>query len=194
MRRKQDRPARPGRSLSRSPCPSPAPSHRASTGRVRMVDVSAKRPTARTAVASGSVTVSPHTLRLIASGGLFKGDVLSAARLAGISAAKRTGDLIPLCHALPLEWVEVEFAIRPPGHIHIRGTARTVAKTGVEMEALTAVTVAALTIYDMCKSADKAITLGPFHLESKTGGKSGPYRRHRASDQGHQNKPPDDRE
>lgn len=154
-------------------------SHLDAAGQARMVDVSAKRPTVRTAVASGVVTVSPATLRLITDARIAKGDVLSVARVAGIAAAKRTGELIPLCHPLALDWVDVELDIRPPGTIAIRATARIAARTGVEMEALTAATVAALTIYDMCKSAEKAIVLGPFQLESKTGGKSGPYRRKR---------------
>ena len=159
----------------------PPLSHVDAKGRARMVDVSAKRTTVRTAVASGAVTVSPDTLRLIAGGRVSKGDVLNVARIAGIAAAKRTGELIPLCHPLALDWVDIEFDVRPPGTIAIRATARIAARTGVEMEALTAATVAALTIYDMCKSADRDMTLGPFRLESKTGGKSGPYRRTRSA-------------
>jgi len=154
-------------------------SHLSRAGRVRMVDVSAKRPTARTAVAAGVVTLSPETLRRLAGGRIAKGDVLSTARIAGIQAAKRTGELIPLCHPLGVEWVDIEFEVRPPDSIEIRATARIRARTGVEMEALTAATVAALTIYDMCKSVDRTITLGPFRLESKTGGRSGPFRRQR---------------
>lgn len=155
----------------------PTLSHLDATGRARMVDVSTKRTTLRTAVASGSVTVSPKTLRAIIDKRLAKGDVFSVARVAGIAAAKRTGELIPLCHPLALDWVDVVFDVCPPVRIDIRVTARVAARTGVEMEALTAVTVAALTIYDMCKSADRAIQLGPFQLESKSGGQSGLYRR-----------------
>lgn len=154
-------------------------SHLDRAGRVRMVDVSAKRPTTRTAVAAGGVTVSPETLRRIAGGRLAKGDVFGVARVAGILAAKRTGELIPLCHPLALDWVDIDFQIRPPDRVEIRATARVAARTGVEMEALTAVTVAALTVYDMCKSMDRTITLGPFRLESKTGGRSGASRRRR---------------
>ncbi|MGB9624456.1 MAG: cyclic pyranopterin monophosphate synthase MoaC [Phycisphaerae bacterium] len=148
-------------------------------GRARMVDVSAKRPTARTAVAAGCVTLSPETLRRITGGRLAKGDVFGVARVAGILAAKRTGELIPLCHPLAVDWVDIDFEVRPPDRIEIRATARVAARTGVEMEALTAATVAALTVYDMCKSMDRTITLGPFRLESKTGGRSGAFRRRR---------------
>jgi cyclic pyranopterin phosphate synthase len=152
-------------------------SHLDRAGRARMVDVSAKRPTLRTAVAAGCVTLSPEALRRLVGGRLAKGDVLSVARVAGIQAAKRTGELIPLCHPLGVDWVDIEFEVRPPERIEIRATARVAARTGVEMEALTAVTIAALTVYDMCKSVDRTITLGPFRLESKTGGRSGPFRR-----------------
>ncbi len=142
-----------------------------------MVDVSSKRPTVRTAVATGRVALSPSVLRRIAAGRMPKGDVLTVARVAGIAAAKRTAELIPLCHPIGVEWVDVRFKVRRPDRIDIRATARVAARTGVEMEALTAAAIAALTIYDMCKSADRSITLGPFRLESKAGGRSGPWRR-----------------
>jgi cyclic pyranopterin phosphate synthase len=142
-----------------------------------MVDVSAKAPSARVAVASAELRTTPKVLRLIAEGQLPKGDALAVARIAGIQAAKRAPELIPLCHPLPVEAVTVDFEIVEPDSVRITAAVTVVAKTGVEMEALTAVSVAALTLYDMCKSADKGITIGPIRLESKTGGKSGSYRR-----------------
>jgi cyclic pyranopterin phosphate synthase len=146
------------------------------SGASRMVDVSEKPVTVRTAIAEGRVTMRRETLDLIRNKQLAKGDVLEVARLAGIMGTKRTSDLIPLCHPLSLDGVTIDFETDHTA-ILIRAEVRTTARTGVEMEALTAVTVAALTIYDMCKSADRDITLGPFQLTEKTGGRSGTYRR-----------------
>jgi len=162
-------------------------SHVDARGRVHMVDVSGKRATVRVAVASAVVTVGRDVFRKLIdrpvrrpvpqSQGLKKGDVLAAARIAGIQAAKRTSELIPLCHGLSPEHVDVQIELRPPDALHIRAEARIEAKTGVEMEALVAASVAALTVYDMCKSVSKGITIGPIRLEEKTGGKSGTWRR-----------------
>ena len=149
-------------------------SHIDRAGRARMVDVSAKADTKREAVARGSVVMQPETLSLITSGGTPKGDVIAVARLAGIMAAKRTHDLIPLCHPLALTHVGVE--ITPDAKrnaLDIEATVRTTGKTGVEMEALTAVTVAALTIYDMCKAVDRGMRIESVRLAKKRGGKSG---------------------
>jgi cyclic pyranopterin phosphate synthase len=146
-------------------------------GASRMVDTSAKPETLRQARASGLVRMAPATLALIRDRGLAKGDVLEVARLAGIMAAKRTGDLIPLCHPLPLTGVDVHFAFEGDSVLRIEATARVVGRTGVEMEALTAVSVAALTVYDMCKAVDKVMTVERLRLEEKSGGKSGPFRR-----------------
>ena len=146
-------------------------------GGSRMVDVSAKAVTVRTARATGEVTMQPATLSLIQNRQFAKGDVLEVARLAGIMAAKRTADLIPLCHPLPLDGVRLTLDPRDEGTLVIVAEVRTTAKTGVEMEALTAVTVAALTVYDMCKAVDRAMTLGPFQLLEKTGGQSGVFSR-----------------
>lgn len=148
-------------------------------GRARMVDVGAKPVTARVARAEGFIRLQRATIDAIADEALPKGDVLAAARLAGIMAAKRTGELIPLCHPLPVESVEVTFDFpqlqagrAEPVDIHIRAAARITGKTGVEMEALTAVTVAALTIYDMCKAIDKTMLIHGVRLVEKTGGTS----------------------
>ena len=151
--------------------------HLNADGSCRMVDVSAKAVTRREAVASARVQIGAQALSAILSGTMPKGDVLAVARVAGIAAAKRTSELIPLCHALPLDAVEIEIAVKRPDAILITATARTVARTGVEMEALTAAGVAALAVYDMCKAITKDIQIGPIQLESKTGGKSGVYRR-----------------
>jgi len=140
-----------------------------------MVDVSAKEATRRIARASGQVIMQPATLQLIRDRGHAKGDVLEVARLAGIMAAKRTGDLIPLCHPLPLESVQISFSFPNENTVAIEATAVITAKTGVEMEALTAVSLAALTIYDMCKAVDKGMVITQICLEEKTGGKSGHY-------------------
>lgn len=143
-----------------------------------MVDVTAKETTVREAVAEGKVLMKPATLSLIESGGIPKGDVLAVARVTGIMAAKRTSDLIPLCHPLSLTGIEVQFAAHAAaGEIVITATVKTVGKTGAEMEALTAASVAALTIYDMCKAADRAMTLTDIRLISKKGGKSGTFTR-----------------
>ncbi|MBI3098346.1 MAG: cyclic pyranopterin monophosphate synthase MoaC [Planctomycetes bacterium] len=151
--------------------------HVAEDGTARMVDVAGKPPTERTAVAFARIGMSPATLRLLRAGRLTKGDVFSVARVAGIQAAKRTHELIPLCHPIALTQVTVECAARPPRRVEIRTTARATDRTGVEMEALTAAAVAALTVYDMCKAVDRGMTLGPIRLEEKRGGRSGTYRR-----------------
>lgn len=145
-------------------------------GRAHMVDVGDKETTQRTAVASAFVSMKPDTLKLVIEGGAKKGDVLAVARIAGIMAAKKTSDLIPLCHPLAISKASVEFSPsdKPTG-IYIRAEVKVTGQTGVEMEALTAVTVAALTIYDMLKAADKAMTIDNVHLVEKTGGRSGTF-------------------
>lgn len=152
-------------------------SHFDDQGASRMVDTSLKPETLREARASGSVRMQPATLRLIRDKGLSKGDVLEVARLAGIQAAKRTGELIPLCHPLPITAAAVDFAFEGDDILRIEATVRVFGRTGVEMEALTAVSIAALTVYDMCKAVDKGITIERIRLEAKTGGKSGPFAR-----------------
>lgn len=142
-----------------------------------MVDVGAKEITARRAVAATRVVMSPETLKLITNRQISKGDVFEVARLAGIMAAKMTPGLIPLCHSLGLDSVEVNFAVLDERTLEIRATAAVHGKTGVEMEAMTAVSVAGLTIYDMCKAVDRAMTIGPTCLLEKSGGKSGHFRR-----------------
>jgi len=141
-------------------------------GRVRMVDVGAKPVTAREAVARGTIRMAPATVRAIRRGAIAKGDPLQAARIAGIMAAKRTADLVPLCHPLPLSHVSVDLSPRRDGYA-IEARVRTSAQTGVEMEALTAVSVAALTMYDMIKAVDKAMVIGDIRLVHKSGGRSG---------------------
>ena len=141
-----------------------------------MVDVGAKPVTAREAVARGSITMSRQAVRLIRRGAIKKGDPLQAARLAGILAAKQTAALIPLCHPLPLSGVDVDLIPRAHGY-DIESRVRTTAQTGVEMEALTAVAVAALTVYDMVKAVDKSMVIGDIRLMFKSGGRSGTYRR-----------------
>jgi cyclic pyranopterin phosphate synthase len=141
-----------------------------------MVDVSAKPPTLREAVARGRIRIAPSALRLLRAGRLRKGGVIEAARLAGILAAKRTGEVIPLCHPLPLTHVDVDLLPRRDGFM-IEARVRTEARTGAEMEALHAVAVAALTVYDMVKAADRAMAITDIVLVKKTGGKSGDYRR-----------------
>ncbi len=158
-------------------------SHFDEQGRSRMVDVTTKAVTERMARARGRVRMATDSLRRIVDRKVEKGDVLEVARLAGIMAAKRTADLIPLCHPLPLEAVRIEFEIRQENSISIEAEVRTTARTGVEMEALTAVTVAALTIYDMCKSIDRNIRLEEVQLEEKTGGRSGHYLRPSSTEQ-----------
>ena len=150
-------------------------SHFDEHGRSRMVDVGHKDVTARVARASGLVRLAPETLRLIRDRKLSKGDVLEVARLAGIMGAKRTADLIPLCHPLPLDSVTLSFEFPDDQTIRIDAEARVTGRTGVEMEALAAVSVTALTIYDMCKSVDRAMVIGQIQLEEKSGGRSGHY-------------------
>ena len=151
-------------------------SHVDDQGAARMVDVSAKSASKRRATAAGTVHTTPEVVGLIANGDLPKGDALATARVAGILAAKRTSDLIPLCHQIALSSVDVDFEIGS-GAIEVSATAHTTDRTGVEMEALTACSVAALTVYDMCKSSDRAMVIGDIALWEKTGGRSGPYRR-----------------
>src|SRR5215210_358288 len=147
-------------------------------GRARMVDVSAKGETVRVATARGRVLMRPETLRLIRSGGVKKGDVLAIAQVAGVMGAKRTSDIIPLCHPLPITGVDLSFELDDAASaVEITASARVVGKTGVEMEALTAVSTAALTIYDMCKAVDKDMVIDQIRLVHKVGGKSGEYRR-----------------
>lgn len=150
-------------------------SHLDERGAARMVDVSAKAETVRTARAEALVVMQPATLELIVSGGSPKGDVLAVARVAGIMGAKRTSELIPLCHPLPLSSVTVDFEATGFGTLRVEAVARTTGKTGVEMEALTAVTIAALTVYDMCKAAEKGIRIEGVRLLEKQGGKSGAW-------------------
>lgn len=151
-------------------------SHVDQEGRVKMVDTSDKTATTRRAIATAEVLMTSDTLAALREHRTPKGDPLETARLAGIMAAKKTAELIPLCHPLPLTHVDVSAKLTESG-VHLEATVATNAQTGVEMEALTAVSVAALTIYDMCKALDKAITINNVRLESKTGGKSGDYSR-----------------
>jgi cyclic pyranopterin phosphate synthase len=149
-------------------------SHYDKTGRARMVDVSGKAPTRREATATAFVAMAPAVMQALPDGP--KGDPLEVARIAGIQAAKRTWDLVPLCHPLPLSYVDVEMDIRPDG-VQVSATVATTASTGVEMEAMTAACIAALTLYDMCKAMDKGIVIREVALEHKSGGKSGEYHR-----------------
>ena len=153
----------------------PALSHVDRDGRIRMVDVGDKPATAREAVARGVIRIAPEALALIRAGAVKKGDPLQAARLAGIMAAKRTSELIPLCHPIALTSVDVELHPREDGY-EIEARAATVGQTGVEMEALTAVTTAALTVYDMVKAVDRTMTIGEVRLVEKSGGRSGHFR------------------
>ena len=163
----------------------PTFSHLDDRGNARMVDVSGKEATKRRAVARATVLTTAEVAAAIADGSMKKGDVLGVARVAGIQAAKRTSDLIPLCHPLPITSVSVDLTVDtapqgvPAGRaaIRVEATVETVGQTGVEMEALTAASVAALTVYDMCKSADKAMTITDVALWEKSGGRSGDYRR-----------------
>jgi cyclic pyranopterin phosphate synthase len=151
-------------------------SHVDARGRAQMVDVAGKVVTAREAIATGTVRMKPEVLRMIAVGQIPKGDVLAVARVAGIMAAKKTPELVPLCHPLPITSASIEFTPdESHGTITIKATVRVEGKTGVEMEALTAVSVAALTIYDMCKAVDKGMIISDICLMKKTGGKSGTY-------------------
>jgi len=151
-------------------------SHIDERGKARMVDVTTKRETVREAVAQGMVLMRPATAALIESGGITKGDVFAVAKVAGIMAAKKTSDMIPMCHPLSLTGVEIQFTVNADrGEIKILAAVKTVGKTGVEMEAMTAVAVAGLTIYDMCKAADRSIIITDINLLSKKGGKSGTF-------------------
>ncbi len=153
-------------------------SHIDEQGRVRMVDVTGKDATQRVAVARGVVTLRAETLAAIAEGQIPKGDVLTVARVAGIMAAKKTSELIPMCHPLNISGVEVKLTPRQsPPSVEIEATVRIAGKTGVEMEALTAVSAAGLTIYDMCKAVDREMTVGEIRLMHKSGGKSGTFDR-----------------
>lgn len=152
-------------------------SHFDTDGAARMVDVGDKQETLRQARASAQVRMQPDTIRQIRNRKLSKGDVIEVARLAGIMATKRTADLIPLCHVLTLDSVNVSVEVLDEQTLSIEATVKTTGRTGVEMEALTAVSVTALTIYDMCKSIDRGITIREIRLEEKSGGKSGNYHR-----------------
>lgn len=150
--------------------------HLDETGSARMVDVSAKADTERVAVAGGEVAMQPETLRLIRDGAIKKGDVLTIARIAGIMGAKRTSELIPLCHPVPLTHIDITLTLDgEASKVVIQATARTIGKTGVEMEALTAVTIAALTVYDIAKAVDRGMHVQNIRLLEKHGGKSGDY-------------------
>jgi cyclic pyranopterin phosphate synthase len=151
--------------------------HFDASGASRMVDTTEKPETARAARASALVRMAPTTAALIRDKAVAKGDVFEVARLAGIMAAKRTGELIPLCHPLPVTGARVDFAFDAPDLLRIEATVRVFGRTGVEMEALAAVSVAALTVYDMCKAVDKGMTVERIRLEEKSGGRTGTYRR-----------------
>ncbi|AWB46822.1 cyclic pyranopterin monophosphate synthase MoaC [Paenibacillus sp. CAA11] len=146
-------------------------------GRARMVDISGKDSTVRTAVAVTRITMQPATLEAIKEGRIGKGDVLAVAQVAGIQGAKRTSDWIPMCHPLALTGVNITFSDNGADELYIEAAVKTEGKTGVEMEALTAVSSAALTVYDMCKALQKDMVIGPTQLKIKTGGKSGDYHR-----------------
>ncbi|MBW4081434.1 cyclic pyranopterin monophosphate synthase MoaC [Paenibacillus sp. S150] len=150
-------------------------SHFNEQGRARMVDVSAKEITKRTAAARSSVEMAPGTLAAIKAGRIGKGDVLAVAQVAGIMAAKKTADWIPMCHPLPLTGIDIRFWDNSEDRLYIEATVKTTGMTGVEMEALTAVSAAALTVYDMCKALQKDMIIGPTLLVQKSGGKSGDY-------------------
>ena len=153
-------------------------SHLDEQGRARMVDVSAKDVTSRVAVARGTIRMRPETLSLILEDKIEKGDVFSVARVAGIMAAKKTSELIPMCHPLNITSVEIDLSPQQkPARVEIDATVRVSGKTGVEMEAMTAVAVAGLTIYDMCKAVDREMSLGEIRLVKKSGGKSGTFLR-----------------
>lgn len=161
---------------AKKPAPKTRLSHFDAKGHAAMVDVSAKVASVREAVARARVTMAPATARLIAAGGVKKGDVLSVARLAGIMGAKRTPDLIPLCHPLSLESVKLELRLdRKNSAVEIEAICKTTGRTGVEMEALTAAAIAALTVYDMCKAADREMRITDLRLVRKSGGRSGLY-------------------
>ncbi|MBY9081255.1 cyclic pyranopterin monophosphate synthase MoaC [Paenibacillus sp. HN-1] len=145
-------------------------------GRARMVDVSGKEMTSRIAAARSQVKMAPDTLAAIKEGTIGKGDVLAVAQVAGIMAAKKTSDWIPMCHPLPLTGIDIVFTDNNKDELYIEATVKTTGRTGVEMEALTAVSAAALTVYDMCKALQKDMVIGPTLLVSKSGGKNGDYR------------------
>jgi cyclic pyranopterin phosphate synthase len=150
--------------------------HLDESGRARMVDVSEKEITRREATARAVVSMQPETARVIDRGGLAKGDVLAVAQVAGVMAAKRTPDLIPMCHPLPISGVDIAFDLDiERARLEIRATVRVTSRTGVEMEALTAASVAALTVYDMCKAVDRGMSIGSVELLHKAGGKSGEF-------------------
>ncbi|MEX2588406.1 MAG: cyclic pyranopterin monophosphate synthase MoaC [Actinomycetota bacterium] len=151
-------------------------SHVDAEGKAVMVDVSAKDPTIREATAAAFVEMNAETVRIVSEGGLGKGDALGVAKIAGVMAAKKTSELIPLCHPLALSKIDVQLNL-VDGGVSITSTVRTTDRTGVEMEALTAASVAALTVYDMCKAVDKGIRITSVELVKKTGGKSGPWSR-----------------
>lgn len=151
--------------------------HLNAQGEAHMVDIGEKSITRRTAVAEALLTLQPETLKKIYSNDLKKGDVLAVARVAGIMAAKKAAELIPLCHSIPLDSVEVAFFPMEPEKLRIEASVTCSYRTGVEMEALTAASVAALTVYDMCKAVDKGMEIGPIRLLTKTGGRSGTYKR-----------------
>lgn len=162
--------------MSHTPSAEPTLSHLDESGQIRMVDVSSKVSTQRSATATCRVRMSPQAYRLLTARDNSKGEVLNTARVAGVLAAKRCAELIPLCHSLPLSFVGVEFFPEDDQHaVTVRATCRTDYKTGVEMEAMTACSVAALTIYDMCKAADKGIVIEDVRLKHKSGGKSGEW-------------------
>ena len=152
-------------------------SHIDAMGRARRVDVSGKEVTERAAVARGMLRLQPQTLRMIRRGTIAKGEVLAVARVAGIMAAKRTADLIPMCHPLPIQVAGIDFEVIAPGRLQIEARVKVTGKTGVEMEALAAVSAAALTVYDMCKAVDRGLTITDVQLIEKSGGRSGMYRR-----------------
>ncbi len=146
-------------------------------GRARMVDVSVKKSTHRKATAKTTVRMKPSTLELIKQGKIGKGDVLAVAQVAGIMAAKKTSEWIPMCHPIPITGIDIRFSDNGVDELYIEGTVKTIGQTGVEMEALTAVSCAALAVYDMCKAAEKEMTIGTTLLLSKSGGKSGDFHR-----------------
>jgi cyclic pyranopterin phosphate synthase len=164
------------RKVGRRGAPRTRLSHVDTQGRARMVDVSAKAVTQREAIARGVVRMQPETLRLIRGGKIPKGEVLAVARVAGIMAAKRTADLIPMCHPLPIQVARIDFDVIAPDRLQIEACVKVSGKTGVEMEALAAVCVAALTVYDMCKAVDRAMVIGDVRLMEKRGGRSGVWR------------------
>jgi cyclic pyranopterin monophosphate synthase len=155
----------------------PSFTHFNEQGRARMVDITDKNATRREAAAGTTVTMQPETLEAIKAGKIGKGDVLAVAQVAGIMAAKKTSDIVPMCHPLSLSGVDIRFGDNGSNELYIEASVRTTGPTGVEMEALTAVSAAALTVYDMCKALEKGMEIGPTRLIAKTGGKSGDFHR-----------------